>query len=107
MHEYYGHEYHYENIAHAYADDFSHEDADRWDCYNCTPNDELDTPCSKCGGVDSTNGDGTDESGDAGNPDDGTTPIYIADSSTRTLAPASGVKLLRHGRFYTRGESDK
>ncbi len=33
MHDYDGHEYHYEHIAHAYAYDFSHADADEWDCF--------------------------------------------------------------------------
>ncbi len=33
MHDYHGHEYHYEHIAHAYAYDFSHADADEWDCF--------------------------------------------------------------------------
>ncbi len=43
--------------THAFADDFSHADADEWVCYNCTtPDDELDTPCSKCGGEDRKGG---------------------------------------------------
>ncbi len=114
MHDYYGQEHNYENIAHAYAYDFSHADADIWNCYNCTPNDELDTPCSKCGGIDTQGGmpvdqqspletpetpetpnpdeGGTEEGGGTGNLDGGTTTptTYLADSSTRTLAPASG-----------------
>lgn len=45
------------DMASAYADDFSHADADEWECYNCTtPDDELDTPCSKCGGEDRKGG---------------------------------------------------
>ena len=33
MHDYDGHEYHYEHVTHAYAYDFSHADADEWDCF--------------------------------------------------------------------------
>ncbi len=45
------------DLASAYADDFSYADADEWECYNCTtPNDKLDTPCSKCGGEDRQGG---------------------------------------------------
>ena len=38
LHDYDGHEYHYEHIAHARADDFSHADANEWDCYLSGPN---------------------------------------------------------------------
>ncbi len=80
------------DVAYAHAHDFSHEDADGWDCYRCTTaDDELDTPCAKCGGEDRPGGirvelppppddtdennggtDDTDSNGDTDEDGDGT-----------------------------------
>ncbi len=73
--------YHYENsieptytadLAYAEAYDFSHEEADEWFCYNCTDNEDLDTPCSKCGGEDVPPDDDVGRNPDGGTEEDDT-----------------------------------